>query len=217
MTTSFIGSNGRRNDDNDTLEAGLPFTNSSDPISMKHRMSDAAQSTGGGGASASAIDIKPSPTSPTSDGYSEHDHEPDASSSPRRGRFVAAVRSVMTLQSASGISPLAAFAPRPQRQRTSSSTMSGVPESAAGRKLTMDPVTTLSGSRVASLIPKLKTLEPTQDLAAHQGLVRHLQFSPDGKFLATSRCVLLPVPVFLCLTLVRITAGIEHPLYSVWG
>ncbi|KAF5369016.1 hypothetical protein D9758_002829 [Tetrapyrgos nigripes] len=41
-------------------------------------------------------------------------------------------------------------------------------------------------SRVAALKPQLKCLEVTQDLAAHQALVRHLQFSPDGKFLATS-------------------------------
>ncbi|KAF5368997.1 hypothetical protein D9758_002841 [Tetrapyrgos nigripes] len=41
-------------------------------------------------------------------------------------------------------------------------------------------------SRVAALKPQLRSLEATQDLAAHQALVRHLQFSPDGKFLATS-------------------------------
>ncbi|EEB94997.1 hypothetical protein MPER_06102 [Moniliophthora perniciosa FA553] len=41
-------------------------------------------------------------------------------------------------------------------------------------------------SRVSALVPKLTCLEATQDLAAHQALVRHLQFSPDGKFLATS-------------------------------
>ncbi|KAG8932388.1 hypothetical protein FRC00_014651 [Tulasnella sp. 408] len=35
------------------------------------------------------------------------------------------------------------------------------------------------------LIPKLKALKPTQELTEHRGLVRHLQFSPDGKWLAT--------------------------------
>ncbi|KAH9048439.1 WD40 repeat-like protein [Lactarius hengduanensis] len=44
----------------------------------------------------------------------------------------------------------------------------------------------MQSSRVAGLVPKLRGLEPTQDLAAHQALVRHLQFSPNGKFLATS-------------------------------
>ncbi|KAG0697744.1 WD40-repeat-containing domain protein [Suillus ampliporus] len=37
-----------------------------------------------------------------------------------------------------------------------------------------------------TLIPKLKTLEPVQDLSVHTALVRHLQFSPSGKYLATS-------------------------------
>jgi WD40 repeat protein len=37
------------------------------------------------------------------------------------------------------------------------------------------------------LRPKLLKLEATGALEAHQALVRHLQFSPDGKFLATSR------------------------------
>lgn len=46
--------------------------------------------------------------------------------------------------------------------------------------------TTFRGSKVTSLIPKLKSLEATQDLVAHSALVRHLQFSPNGKFLATS-------------------------------
>jgi predicted secreted protein len=37
------------------------------------------------------------------------------------------------------------------------------------------------------LVPKLKVLEVTQDLAAHSALVKDLQFSPDGKYFATSR------------------------------
>ncbi|KAK2461255.1 hypothetical protein APHAL10511_006782 [Amanita phalloides] len=41
-------------------------------------------------------------------------------------------------------------------------------------------------SRVTALMSELKPLEVTQDLAAHEALVRHLQFSPDGKYLATS-------------------------------
>lgn len=46
-------------------------------------------------------------------------------------------------------------------------------------------------SRVAALVPKLRGLTLTQDLDAHQALVRHLEFSPNGKFLATSRFVFL--------------------------
>lgn len=44
----------------------------------------------------------------------------------------------------------------------------------------------LKRSRVAALVPQLQKLATTQDLPAHQALVRHLQFSLDGKFLATS-------------------------------
>ncbi len=58
---------------------------------------------------------------------------------------------------------------------------------------TRSPVESVPGmlrsSRVAVLVPKLKSLETTQDLASHAGLVRHLQFSPDGNYLATARCV----------------------------
>ncbi|KIY47537.1 hypothetical protein FISHEDRAFT_66082 [Fistulina hepatica ATCC 64428] len=46
--------------------------------------------------------------------------------------------------------------------------------------------TKISRSRVATLSQKLRILEPTQDLTVHFGLVRHLQFSPDGKWLSTS-------------------------------
>jgi len=47
----------------------------------------------------------------------------------------------------------------------------------------------IRGPRVPNLVPKLKSLEPVQDLSVHSALVRHLQFSPSGKYLATSRCV----------------------------
>ncbi|KAJ3554822.1 hypothetical protein NM688_g2905 [Phlebia brevispora] len=42
------------------------------------------------------------------------------------------------------------------------------------------------GRRIAALVPKLRRMEISQDVAAHVALVRHIQFSPDGKFLATS-------------------------------
>ena len=211
-TTSFLSSNGEKQDCDDTMDGGLPFTNSHEAMtSAKHRMSDAAQSMSGA-ASTYATDVRNQPTSPTSDGHSEHDDtlEAASSSSPKRGRFASAVRNVMMLQTASGVSPLAAFSPRPQRQRTTSSSLTG-----AEKKPTMDPVTALRGSRVANLMPKLRTLEATQDIAAHQGLVRHLQFSPDGKFLATSRYVLIYAFSMPFLTRILITAGIEHPPYSV--
>ncbi|KAJ3781345.1 hypothetical protein GGU10DRAFT_367113 [Lentinula aff. detonsa] len=71
----------------------------------------------------------------------------------------------------------------PRRQRTTSSSL--IPTDRK-RIMAEPPVKAIVRSRVAKLVPKLKCLEPTQDMAAHQALVRHLQFSPDGKFLATS-------------------------------
>jgi hypothetical protein len=194
QTASFLSS-GAKQDDDDAGEGGLPFAQSPEPMSpmspTRHRTSDAAQSTFGA-ASSITVDMRSPPTSPTADAQLEKGSVmdgPSPSSPRRRGRFATAVRSVMMLQTASGVSPLAAFNPRPQRQPTTSSTMTAGRSDSSGKRMTMDNVPALRGSRVASLTPKLKTLEATQDLAAHQGLVRHLQFSPDGKFLATSRYV----------------------------
>ena len=36
-----------------------------------------------------------------------------------------------------------------------------------------------------SLVPMLRTLRSSQTLGEHVALVKHLQFSPDGQFLAT--------------------------------
>ena len=80
----------------------------------------------------------------------------------------------------------------PIRKRTTSSGL----YSSAGVGLTDRKKTSLAGgpepiafirSRVSTLMPKLDELEATHDLAAHCALVRHMQFSPDGKYLATSR------------------------------
>ncbi|EMD35391.1 hypothetical protein CERSUDRAFT_116166 [Gelatoporia subvermispora B] len=95
-----------------------------------------------------------------------------------KSRFASAVRSVMMLRTAAGVStPLGPFTPR--RQRTTSS-------DGQSKGDLVEQVNMLRTSRVATLVPKLKSLEPTQDLPAHQALVRHLQFSPNGKLLATS-------------------------------
>ncbi|PPQ66008.1 hypothetical protein CVT24_011952 [Panaeolus cyanescens] len=76
--------------------------------------------------------------------------------------------------------------PVPRRQRTTSSNFNPFGPFDNRRKGTdLIPITTTK-SRVTSLVPKLVELEPTQDLAAHAALVRHMQFSPDGRFLATS-------------------------------
>ncbi|KAG0696113.1 hypothetical protein DFH29DRAFT_1004842 [Suillus ampliporus] len=97
-----------------------------------------------------------------------------------RDRLTSAIRSVMMLQSATS-SPSNPFS-SPARKRTTSSVFT---DTSRG-KSEIGVTTTFRGSKVASLIPKLKSLEATQDLTAHSALVRHLQFSPNGKFLATS-------------------------------
>ncbi|KAG1876395.1 quinon protein alcohol dehydrogenase-like superfamily [Suillus subluteus] len=97
-----------------------------------------------------------------------------------RDRLTSAIRSVMMLQSATS-SPSNPFS-SPTRKRTTSSAFTDVSRVMSETSVT----TTYRGSKVASLISKLKSLEATQDLVAHSALVRHLQFSPNGKFLATS-------------------------------
>ncbi|KXN92165.1 hypothetical protein AN958_09257 [Leucoagaricus sp. SymC.cos] len=68
----------------------------------------------------------------------------------------------------------------PMRRRTTSSTITDKKAQAC---------TTTKGSiaksRLGNLVPKLKVLEAAEDLAAHSALVKHLEFSPDGKYLAT--------------------------------
>ena len=97
-----------------------------------------------------------------------------ASSTPLRGRFTQAVRNVIRMQQA---------IPDPARTRSMSPTLLS-PDTIHSKDTRPMP---MQSSRMAGLLPKLRGLEPTQDLAAHQALVRHLQFSPNGKFLATSR------------------------------
>jgi len=96
-------------------------------------------------------------------------------SPPSRGRFAQAVRNVIRMQQATqltrSLSPALLMPDGTRRQDT----------------LPMP----MQASRVAGLVPKLRGLMPTQVLEAHQALVRHLQFSPNGKFLATSRLVSL--------------------------
>jgi WD40 repeat protein len=101
-----------------------------------------------------------------------------------RQRFKGAVRSVIMMQQAqSGQMPLylRPFMPprTPSFDRTSATGMSPTRFSSIG-------LNTIRGQRVSTLIPKLKTLEPIQEISIHTALVRHLQFSPNGKYLATS-------------------------------
>ncbi len=91
----------------------------------------------------------------------------------RRARFVQAIRSVIIAQQGpTGLprAPPSIFSPEGVRQEE----LRGL----------------IRSSRVARIAPILRDFEPTQEFAAHQALVRHLQFSPNGNFLATSRLVL---------------------------
>jgi hypothetical protein len=104
-----------------------------------------------------------------------------ASRPARRARFVQAIRSVIIAQQGSSGMPRALpniFSPEGLRQEE----LRGL----------------IRSSRVARLAPKLKDFTPTQEFAAHQALVRHLQFSPNGNLLATSRLA----PRFDCLGVV---------------
>ncbi|XP_006463427.1 hypothetical protein AGABI2DRAFT_187019 [Agaricus bisporus var. bisporus H97] len=68
----------------------------------------------------------------------------------------------------------------PSRRRTTSS---GQTDKRKSQSQTKGMV---AKSRLMELVPRLKELDPTHDLAAHTALIKHMQFSPDGKFLATS-------------------------------
>ncbi|EGO03920.1 hypothetical protein SERLA73DRAFT_102269 [Serpula lacrymans var. lacrymans S7.3] len=117
---------------------------------------------------------------PGSPGSEQSDQASECPPSPR-DRLTHAIRSVIMLQAASA--PMGPFAPR---QRTMSSTLTGKGSDISRGRTSLEPSMSMRGSRVATLIPKLKSLVATQDLVAHTALVRHLQFSPNGKFLATS-------------------------------
>ena len=136
----------------------------------------------------------------------------------RRGRFASAVRSVVMLQTAAiAAGPAGPASPFTPRRRATSVTLTNDVAETSSKNPASNNMIPLRGSRVAILIPKLKSLETTQDLAAHQALVRHLQFSPDGKFLATSRYILC---FYRCKYVVNrglVIAGTKLLLYFVLG
>jgi len=110
-----------------------------------------------------------------------------------RARFMNLVRSAVMVNRLIGLGDEA-------KAKVSRSLTDG---KATDRKPT-EAVTMPRSSRVAGLVPRLQNMAPTQDIAAHAALVRHmqvgvkpmatlvpatntvLQFSPDGRFLATS-------------------------------
>jgi len=104
-------------------------------------------------------------------------------------RWMNAVRAVR-LQAVGGEqspTPTVGTPGEPSRRRTGSS--SNLTD-ALKKKASVTTKGAIAKSRSSSLIPKLKELEAVEDLAAHTALVKHMEFSPDGKYLATSRSVL---------------------------
>lgn len=163
----------------------LPFSNTPEPTASpvwRHRRagSDIGQSQSqqdlGSLRQGDSANLSPTAAAPA-----ETPAETAASATKRR--FTSAVRSVMSMQVATRVAtnPFS----MPDRKRTSSSVILGTSVPDQTRKSMLEP--TVRTSRVATLVPQLRSLQMKHDWAAHQGLVRHLQFSPNGKFLATSR------------------------------
>jgi len=118
--------------------------------------------------------------------------EPKVEISAARARFRNLVQRIIMANRLVGVGGEA-------EERVSSSLIDG---KATDRKSVT--ITMPRSSRVAGLVPRLQKIGPTQDIAAHTALVRHMQvsakkvttlapiidhvsqFSPDGKFLATS-------------------------------
>lgn len=165
--------NGSDDEKHDDIETGngpiLPLNSPPNSPTLKHRgTSDPLPETNG--------TISPTPTSPTTEGGA-----PSIFEEPSAGKqlWKNAIRTVKMRSAISSNIAAMASAKNPNRQRTSSSTLNGRKRSTGNGPLLR--------SRVATLTPQLRCLQPTRDLTAHQALVKHMQFSPNGKFLATSR------------------------------
>lgn len=91
------------------------------------------------------------------------DAEAAGPSAPNKARFANLVRNVMMVHRTTG------FGNSPKARRTQSSNPDAPP------RLDTDHVVMPRSSRVASLVPKLRNMVPTQDIAAHAALVRHIQ------------------------------------------
>ncbi|KAG5638343.1 hypothetical protein H0H81_000586 [Sphagnurus paluster] len=169
-------------DDTDDIEAGLPTSHAdnvppdinSNPY-IRRRQSNLTIGS-------DSLRISLSPRSPPSTNFLPDSDEPPISHG--KQLWQNALRSVRMRAAFS--SPYGMTSLEPYRQRTNSSN-TGTPVFPE-RKRTMaeEPLKALLRSRISALKPKLQQLEPTQDVAAHQALVRHLEFSPDGRYLATS-------------------------------
>ncbi|KAG7095415.1 hypothetical protein E1B28_006164 [Marasmius oreades] len=165
------------------------ITTPSSPVSHSHRTSDTVTGSPTIESAFSPLSSPPSPStpeipqSPTSDSSTKV--SPLTSSptlTPGKQLWRNAIRAV-TMRSAVSSNLAKARAREPLRKRTASS---GISTETSGRRAEAPFKGLLMRSRLSALVPRLKCLEPVHELGAHQALVRHLQFSPDGKFLATS-------------------------------
>ena len=109
---------------------------------------------------------RPSDASPAASAtMSPSSPEPEAGVSAARARFMNLVRSAIMVNRLIGIGDEA-------KARVSNTLTDG---KAADRKTVA--VTMPRSSRVAGLVPRLQNMAPTQDIAAHAALVRHMQVS----------------------------------------
>lgn len=103
-----------------------------------------------------------------------------------RVRFQNAVRAVIKLQRTTGKRATPVRPGLPRRDSWWQTSMTADPSTSASPA--PDPgLLALRGARVTKVIEELKALKLMQELFPHGALVRHIQFSPNGKYLATSR------------------------------
>lgn len=107
-----------------------------------------------------------------------------AKATPRNERLKSVVRSVMMMRAAApgGAQP---FPLSHKRQATVSSGTNDRRASTQPRRNSLEPLTAGRLARLNAIKPALQSLSMTQSIMAHQALVRHLAFSPNGKYLAT--------------------------------
>ncbi len=102
-----------------------------------------------------------------------------------KARFQAAARQIGRSQMMSNLFKPANPTPRQQSTIMLPGGRQDTLQSSRMRSYTDASAYLVRPPRVAIVMPALKKLAPTQILDEHHGLVRHLQFSPDGKWLAT--------------------------------
>ncbi|GJE97468.1 WD40 repeat domain-containing protein [Phanerochaete sordida] len=162
-------------DDNEGKSPISPHSFSPEPMSPRsHRPSDATATALSpiSERAPSTVDGHDDPTVVNDNGATPL--STPTTTSPARTRFTNIVRSVMMMRNAS--TPTAMLSNN--RKRTMSADH--------GKGRPTEPPSMVRRSRVAALIPQLKQMEAWLDLSPHQALVRHLQFSPNGRYLATS-------------------------------